>query len=72
MKCEDCKFWEELKRIEQPEDGRLGLCHRYPPKYNLGEEFDGEHVHNQSVCFDNWCGEFQPQKINNLLKGDTE
>lgn len=74
MKCKDCRFWElneELyEEIDLPKDEEdwEGFCHRYPPRWDTR---DYKSYSLETNTYD-WCGEFKPKKINNLLKGDTE
>jgi len=75
-KCEkEVRNWLDSKKEgKAPEDcadafflTMMGLCHRYPPKLYCDEDY-----RNPTVRYDDWCGEFQPRKINNLKKGDKE
>ena len=77
MRCEECKFWVSL---DPDYTETSGMCKRFPPLADrpdyTEDECAGIETCNFAVFpitgYKDWCGEFQPKKINNLKKGDTE
>ena len=54
MKCEECKYWEELETYGSGYG--VGYCHRYPPLRDEGEDTGNHHIWVDS---NDWCGEFE-------------
>jgi hypothetical protein len=48
--CEDCQFWEALRKDK-------GQCRRYPPRFDPYPEADATGIWPTTRAED-WCGEF--------------